>query len=419
MRCGIAVAGLAGLAFAPWGRLPQGAPPAAPPACDPDNGGLKLPDGFCALLVAQQIGFVRHLAVAPNGDLLAAQAGRQDAVGVVLLRDADGDGRAERTFQLYEGGGGSGLTLAPGGVLFAENERVLRLPWSPGDTALSGPPVVIARDLPAGGHASKGLALRGDDLFVSFGSRSNSCQRPGEDRRGPFPGEEPCSELVERAGIWLFRASGADQTPSTARRYATGMRNPMAMAVEPTTGMLYMATHGRDQLTENWKWPAEEGRENPAEEFGPVPEGADYGWPYCFYNPRKQRKLANPEYGGDGEKAGGCGRRAQPSIGFAAHWAPNGLVFYTGAMFPPEYRGGAFLAFHGSWNRAPAPQEGFRVVFIPFRDGKPTGEWRDFVLPAGAHDSIRPTGLAVGPDGSLYLGADQQSKIWRVMVARS
>jgi glucose/arabinose dehydrogenase len=172
--------------------------------------------------------------------------------------------------------------------------------------------------------------------------------------------------------------------------------------------------HGRDQLTENWGWPAEEGRENPAEEFGPVPEGADYGWPYCFYNPRRDRKLLNPEYGGDNQKAGSCAEKAAPAIDFPAHWAPNGLLFYTGSMFPVEYRGGAFLAFHGSWNRAPAPQEGFRVVFIPFESGKPVGSWRDFVLPAAAPDAIRPTGLAQGPDGSLYVSADAQGRIWRI-----
>jgi glucose/arabinose dehydrogenase len=277
---------------------------------------------------------------------------------------------------------------------------------------------VVAQGLPAGGHASKGLALRGNDLFVSFGSLSNSCQNPGEDRRGPHPGAQPCAEQLERAGNWVYQADGENQPPADGRRNATGTRNPRAMAVEPSAGTLYMAYHGRDQLTENWSWSAEEGRENPAEEFGPVPDGADYGWPYCFFNPRQKAKLLNPEYGGDGAKAGDCASKAQPAIGFPAHWAPNGLMFYTGAMFPAQYRGGAFLAFHGSWNRAPAPQQGFRVVFIPFANGKATGEWQDFVLPAGSHDSIRPTGLAQGPDGSLYVGADQQGKIWRIMVNR-
>jgi glucose/arabinose dehydrogenase len=191
----------------------------------------------------------------------------------------------------------------------------------------------------------------------------------------------------------------------------------MAMAVEPRTGTLYFAVHGRDQLTENWKWAPEDGRENPAEEFGPAPEGADYGWPYCYFDPRRKLKLQNPEYGGDGTKVGDCARRAQPAIGFPAHWAPNALGFYTGTQFPAEYRGGAFLAFHGSWNRAPAPQQGYRVVFIPFVNGKPTGEWKDFALPAGAENSFRPTGVATGPDGSLYVSDDQFGRIWRIMAA--
>lgn len=417
MLPGIALAGLALLSAPVSPDAPRPAPP-GPPACAPDNAGLKLPTGFCAVLVAESLGYVRHLAVAPNGDVFAALGGRRGRTGVLLLRDADGDGRAELVKLFHEAPGGSGLALSGDAVYYAEDDKVVRIPWQRGASSPTGPATVVARDLPVGGHASKGLALRGQELFVSFGSRSNACQKPGEDRRGPHPGEMPCPELPERSGIWVFDAAGEGQTPAMGRRYASGLRNPMAMAVEPSTGMLYMATHGRDQLTENWGWPAEAGRENPAEEFGPIPDGADYGWPYCFYDPRKGAKLLNPEYGGDGTKAGDCAARTQPAIGFPAHWAPNGLVFYTGSMFPAEYRGGAFLAFHGSWNRAPAPQEGFRVVFIPFAGGKPTGKWRDFVLPAGSHDSIRPTGLAVGPDGSLYVGADQQGKIWRIMVTR-
>jgi glucose/arabinose dehydrogenase len=306
--------------------------------------------------------------------------------------------------------------LTSDAVYFATNDSVLRIPFTVGQTKAAGPIETIARGLPTQGHASKGLALGKDGaLYVSFGSLSNACQKPGEDRRGPFPAPDPCIELEGRAGIWRFDARKTGQTPADAKRFATGMRNPMAMAVDPSTGRLHMATHGRDQLTENWKWPAEEGRENPAEEFGPVPEGADYGWPYCFFNPRTNKKLQNPEYGGDGVKVGNCDKYQTPAIGFPAHWAPNAVMFYTGTLLPAAYRGGAFLAFHGSWNRAPAPQEGYRVVFIPFKDGKATGDWQDFVLPSGAANSIRPTGLAQGPDGSLYVSDDQYGKVWRIL----
>jgi glucose/arabinose dehydrogenase len=394
------------------GRIANPAP-VAPPACAPDNGGLKLPAGFCALLVKDKLPLVRHIAVASNGDIIAANIKR----GVLLLRDTNGDGIIDEEHPILTGTGGSGLLLTADAIYFAADDSVMRIPFKVGDVGPSGPVETIARGLPPGGHSSKGLALgRDGSLFVSFGSLTNSCQKEGEDRKGPYPAPNPCLELQQRAGIWRFDARKTGQTPATAARWATGLRNPMAMAVEPTTGTLYMAGHGRDQLAENWKWPAEAGQENPAEEFGPVPNGADYGWPYCFFDPRKKEKLQNPEYGGDGTKAGDCGKRAQPAIGFPAHWAPNALHFYSGTKFPAKYRSGAFLAFHGSWNRAPAPQQGYRVVFIPFQSGRPTGQWEDFALPSGSPTSIRPTGLATGPDGSLYVSDDQNGKIWRIMA---
>jgi glucose/arabinose dehydrogenase len=181
---------------------------------------------------------------------------------------------------------------------------------------------------------------------------------------------------------------------------------------------VYAAVHGRDQLTQNWGFSAEDGAENPSEEFGPIPEGADYGWPYCYHDPRNKRKVQTPEYGGDGTRVGDCNRKHQPAVAFPAHWAPNASLFYTGTLFPARYRNGAFIAFHGSWNRGPSPsdQQGYRVVFVPFRNGRATGTWEDFALPTGAASSIRPTGLAMGPDGALYISADREGKVWRVVV---
>lgn len=381
------------------------------PACDAASAGLTLPPGFCATLVADQVGGVRHFAVAPNGDIVAARVGQ--AGGLYLLRDTSGDGRVDQSTLLYPGAG-SGLVLTPGAIYYAPNDRVVRVPWSPGAIAPTGTVDTVAIGLPVGGHGAKGLALGADGmLYVSFGSRSNSCQE--QDRQSRSPGQRPCAELAQRAGIWRFDPNRTGQTPADGLRFATGLRNPMAMAVAPT-GVLYAAVHGRDQLTENWEFPAEEGRENPAEEFGPVTQGADYGWPYCYEDPRRKLKVLAPEYGGDGQRVGDCGRYARPEVAFPAHWAPNGLVFYTGDHFPAAWRDGAFIAFHGSWNRGPGPefQEGYRVVFAPFRDGRAVGTWQDFAMPAAAHNAVRPAGLAVGPDGSLYIGATAQQKIWRV-----
>lgn len=188
----------------------------------------------------------------------------------------------------------------------------------------------------------------------------------------------------------------------------------MALGLEPGTSTLYAAVHGRDQLAENWGFSVEANAEKPAEEFVRVEEGADFGWPYCFYDPAAKKKVLNPEYGGNGTEVGRCSDKKLPEVAFPAHWAPNAVSFYDGTQFPAEYRGGAFIAFHGSWNRAPLPQQGYRVVFVPFQNGRPLGSWTDFATPEGDPTSIRPSGLAVGPDGSLYIGADMNGKIWRV-----
>jgi glucose/arabinose dehydrogenase len=160
--------------------------------------------------------------------------------------------------------------------------------------------------------------------------------------------------------------------------------------------------------------------ELPAEEFFRIHKGDDFGWPYCYYDPFQKSKVQAPEYGGDGKKTTGCDTKKKPIYAFPAHWAPNGLLFYTGDQFPAKYKNGAFIAFHGSWNRAPAPQAGYCVVFLPFKDGMPSGDYEIFAdgfagekkTPGDAN--YRPCGLAQGPDGSLYISEDQHGRIWKV-----
>lgn len=383
------------------------------PKCDPDNGGLTLPAGFCATVVAESLGSVRHIAVAANGDIWAARSGPDG--GVVLIRDTNGDGKADLVRRFFAlPGGGSGIAIGNDALYFAPNDRVLRFPWPQGRSQPDSIPEILVRGLPVGGHASKGITIGKDGrLYVSIGSLTNSCQI--RDRSNRSPGQEPCHELEQRAGVWRFDPRHEGQTAHQGARVATGLRNPMSVSIEPSTGTLYAGVHGRDQLTENWGWPAEQGRENPAETVFALPDGTDGGWPYCYVDSRTRQRLLNPEYGGDGTKAGECETKAMPALVFPGHWAPNGTMFYTGAQFPDRFRGGLFVAFHGSWNRAPAPQEGYRVVFAPFAGGKAVGTYETFAAPAGVATSIRPVGLAVGPDGSLYIGADQQGKIWRVM----
>ena len=394
----------------------HGQQPKAPP-CAPDNGGLTLPKGFCAILVAEGLRSPRHLAVAPNGDVFFAQAGRTGG-GVMVLRDTSGDGKADLVARFFDGPGGSGIAITSDALYYAPNSQVLRLPWTPGALAPSGPPDTIATGLPIDGHDAKGIVLGPNGaLFVSFGSLTNSCLPPGIDRGTTRqPGPNPCTELEKRAGIWRFDARKKNQTPADAKRWATGLRNPMALSLQPGTSTLYAGVHGRDGLGSQWGYSDEENAENPAETVFALTDGTDAGWPYCYFDSKKKIRLQNPEYGGDGTKVGDCdSRMAMPAVSFPGHWAPDATVFYAGTQFPAAYRGGMFVAFHGSWNRAPLPQEGYRVAFAPFKDGKAVGTYETFATPTGNPLGIRPSGLAVGPDGSLYIGADAQGKIWRVM----
>ncbi len=392
-----------------------------PPACDSDNGGLTLPDGFCALVVATDVGKARHLVVAPNGDLFVALNGSPG--GVIALRDTDGDGRAD-VRKHFGSQGGTGIALRDGWLYFGADGEVMRWPLQQGALEPSGPAQALVTGLPAHYHAAKSLAFDGQGhMFVNIGSPSNSCQE--KDRVKGSPGIDPCPALQTRAGIWRFDANRQGQTEADGLHFATGLRNTVALAMNPVDGHLYGVVHGRDQLYQNWPqyYTAEQSAVLPAEKFVRLERGDDYGWPYCFWNELEGRWILNPEYGGDGHKQGRCADlNKKPLIGFPGHWAPDGLLFYTGEQFPARYRGGAFIAFHGSWNRAPEPQAGYRVVFVPFREGSPVAADTATFANGFAGEKIgpgsaahRPVGLAQGPDGALYVSDDHGGTVWRIL----
>ncbi len=399
------------------------APPraAAPPRCAQGNGGITLPRGFCAVVVADSLEGPRHLAVAPNGDLYVALVGRRgQGGGIVALRDTTDDGRAD-VVRRFGTVGGTGLALRGNHLYFAPNGAVLRYTISADALAPTAPPDTIVAGLPAQhGHTMKAIVLGPDDaLYVNVGSPSNSCQ--AADRELRSPGHDPCTQLETRAGIWRFHADRTGQTQADGVRFATGIRNAVGLTIGGD-GALWATQHGRDQLFQSWPslYNARQGAELPSEELLRVTRGADFGWPYCYHDWHKGHLVLAPEYGGNGTRVGRCADKQEPVVAFPGHWAPDGLLYYRGDAFPEHYRGGFFIAFHGSWNRAPEPQAGYKVVFVPMHGNRP-GRYETFadgfagasVQPGTA--AHRPTGLAEGPDGSLYVSDDLGGRIWRIM----
>jgi glucose/arabinose dehydrogenase len=230
--------------------------------------------------------------------------------------------------------------------------------------------------------------------------------------------------------VWTFDARRSNQTLDDGQRFATGYRNMVALAVNPANGELYGVQHGRDMLFENWQqfFTVLEDAVLPAEEFVKITRGSNNGWPYCYFDAVfENKKVLAPEYGGNGQLTTNgstidCATFNQPLATFGAHWAPNGMTFYTGNQFPRRYRGGVFVAFHGGFDRAPLPNEGYNVMFIPMSGAAPSGAPELFAdgfagstgpLPATAVH--RPVGITEGPDGSLYVSDDRGGRIWRIV----
>jgi glucose/arabinose dehydrogenase len=399
---------------------------AGPPACDAGNGGITLPQGFCAAVVAENVGRARHLVIAPNGDVFVSlMGGRGGGGGIVSLRDTDGDGRLDKR-ETFGEGSATGVALHNGYIYYATTTSVVRYKLAAGELKPSGAPETIVDGLPAARqHQDKGLAFDGKGgVYVNVGAPSNACQQP--DRQPNVPGQDPCPLLEQHGGIWRFDENKLGQKQADGKRYATGMRQMVGLTWHDNS--LWAVMHNRDGLDTMWpgKFTVEQNAEWPAEYLLKIQDGANFGWPYCFYNNAEKKLVVNPEYGGDGKKDDRCAGFTPPTVAFPGHWAPNDVLFYTATQFPKAYQSGAFVAFHGSWNRAPLPQAGYNVTFVPFSGGKPSGDRQMFAdgfagrtpLMNPGQATARPGGLAVGPDGSLYITEDAKGKIWRVMYRK-
>lgn len=416
----IAVAGVVAIAAVPQQR-------AVP--CDASNAGLTLPAGFCATVFADSLQAPRHMVVAPNGDLLIvgnpSGGGRSGTPlkpgSIFMLRDANGDGKAEMVMKIAQASG-SGIALANGYLYSSTNRSVVRYAYQTGGMSLGQADTVIT-ELPTGGHAANNFVVIGSTIYLNIGSLSNNCQPLGV--RGPaVPGADPCVELETRAGIWTFDANRIGQKPADGVRFATGIRNGLGMAVDPRDRSLWVVMHGRDALQAppvgQWTHTNEYGAENPGEQVNHVLKGDDFGWPYCYWAMDEKKLVTAPEYGGDGKKTDRCTTKKAPVYAFPGHWAPMDILLYTGSQFPAEYKNGAFVAFHGSWNRAPLPQQGYRIAFLPI-SGERASAHRDFATSfsenggPGTDGRIhRPAGLVQGTDGSVYVADDVAGTIYKI-----
>jgi glucose/arabinose dehydrogenase/mono/diheme cytochrome c family protein len=406
------------------------------PACPSDDSGLKLPSGFCATVFADDIGHARHMVVAPSGVLYVnTWSGRYygndtpHAGGfLVALQDKGGTGKADVIERFGEtvqsgGAGGTGIGLYKESIYAELNDRIVRYSLPAGAIVPSGSADTIVSGLPlTGDHPMHPFLINGEGaMYVDVATATNSCQ--SKNRTLKSPGINPCTELETRGGVWRYDAAKTNQAFSPAERFATGIRNAEGIAID-SSGRLFVTQHGRDQLRMNWPdlYKPDQEATQPAEELLLLKPQGDYGWPECYYDGFAQKLVLAPEYGGDGgKKIGACADKIAPVAAFAAHWAPNAMVLYDKTQFPAHYHDGAFIAFHGSWDRAPYPQGGYNVVYQPLSGEHASGQCEVFADGfAGAVESPaqavhRPSGLAVGPDGALYVSDDVRGRIYRIV----
>jgi len=367
-------------------QLPKLAEPFATPSVrnaagvipKPDRAQLQAPSGFSISVYAEDLQQPRMMLLAPNGDLFVAQS---RPGSVVVLRDTNNDGKPD-TRSIYAQGlqGVFGMASHDGYLYLGRTDSIVRYKYQPGDTQAKGMPEKLL-DLPTGGHSTRNLIFSrdGKKMYVAVGSQSNKSA-----------GEDP-----QRAAINEYNPDGTGH-----RVFASGLRNPVGLALQPGTDVLWTAVNERDTL----------GDDLVPDYTTSVKDGGFYGWPYSYIGSHP-----DPEHVGKMPEL--VKRALVPDVLIPAHSASLGIAFYTGTQFPQRYRNGLFIGLHGSWNRSKLA--GYRVAFVPFQNGKP-GPIEDFVtgwIVDGGNPGTtwgRPVGVLVDRDGSLLVADDGGNKIWRV-----
>ena len=402
------------------------------PSPDPDNGAITLPPGFRALVVAdnlvvgKRVGTsaekLRGLAVAANGDIYAKGRFGQ----IFALRDTNGDGRTDEIKEFGPNEGGTHIMLHDGWLYHSSRTAVYRYKYTPGELVPTSELQTIVSKLPAErDHDQKAFAF--DDqgrMLVEIGSPYNVYSNP--DRQLGAKGMDPTEFQKTYGGFWRFDPNKLNQTQADGVRFSTGHRHSLALVWNTVSKSFFMVQMGRDNL--NVVDPAHydelDNAERVSEVMHQLREGSNLGWPFSYWDPYKKAHMMAPEFGGDNVKKVDPDPYDKPVVAFPAHWAPLQMAMYTTTQFPAKYRNGAFVTFHGSWNRAPRPQGGYQVAFVPFDEkGMPTGTFETFAdgfagkaeFTSTGDARFRPSGLAVGPDGSLYISETEKGRIWRVI----
>jgi glucose/arabinose dehydrogenase len=364
----------------------------------PAGAAPHVPPGFEVAPFATGLEQPRTMRTAPNGDIFVAEVG-SDRIRV--LRTADGVARpVSMTTFASDVNLPFGIAFWPPGpspqfVYVGEGDRVVRFPYEAGDLRARGPAQVVVRKLPDGGHWTRDVVFSRDgaSMFVAVGSAGNLNQ----DLTGQPPANLPLGAAwgddADRADVLQYTPDGG-----TPHIFATGLRNCSAEAIQPNSGALWCVVNERDGLGDNL----------PPDYATQVGPGAFYGWPWFYIGNHPDPRMG-------GARADLASRVTAPDVLIQAHSAPLGIAFYDGTQFPPEYRGDAFVALHGSWNRS--LRTGYKVVRLRFKDGHPTGVYEDFLTGFVASDQAvwaRPVGLTMMHDGSLLVSEDGNGTIWRV-----